>query len=242
MTTQYFIPASQIHSDRVLFEGEEAKHLVKVLRARSGDVVQVTDGEGQVYQVRLTAVGSTQSTGHIVERSAHVGEPTYHLTMAVGLLKNAKRFEYVLEKSVETGVSCIIPLITERSEKTSLRKDRATRILVAALKQCGRSRLPDIQDPVVLPEFLKLHREPHTFVCHEAQDVGAHLLEQCQGLEKTARMTVLVGPEGGFSEDEMQTIQEQGATPVTLGPRRLRTETAAIVASSVIMAAFDGYV
>ena len=236
MTTQYFVPPAQIVNGRVLVKGEEARHLVKVLRARAGDIVQVVDGEGSTYDVQLTLLNVEQSEGHILSRKINHREPTYSLSMAVGLLKNAKRYEIFLEKAVELGVSHIIPLITERTEKKGIRPERAQSILIAALKQCGRSRLPTIEDPTTLNQLLKKSQNENRFVCHEAKDERRHLLDVCSGMKRDVPITVFIGSEGGFSEGELAKMEESGIIRVTLGPRRFRTETAAIVAASIVMA------
>ena len=156
-------------------------------------------------------------------------EPTRKLTIGLALLKQRSRYKIFLEKSVELGVTTIIPLITERTESRTWRKDRARQVMIAALKQCRRSRLPELQSPVSLdsvvgPDIL--------FADPNATTSLLTVVDQSRG-----PVTILVGPEGGFSEDERILAQSRGATLVRLGPRHLRAETAAICSAAAVMLA-----
>lgn len=233
MTTAFYAPPTAIQGDRLTLPADEANHAVRVLRVRAGDEIVVVDGEGGWYRVRLEVAERQQAAGRIVERRAEVGEAAYDLTLAVGLLKNAGRFETFLEKAVELGVRAIVPLVTERTERPRLKRARAEGILLAATKQSGRSRRPPLAEPTRLVEVLgDLSDFDLALVAHEAAGAEAALLRTLATPPPPRRAVVLVGPEGGFTEDEVARAQAAGARIVSLGPRRLRTETAAITAAA----------
>lgn len=233
MTTHFYVPPERIHGDRIALPLDEARHAVRVLRLAAGDELLAVDGEGGWYRVELDHVDRSTAAGHIVERRSEVGEPPYRLTLATGLIKNRGRFETFLEKAVELGVREIVPLITQRTEKESLRQERATNILVAAMKQCGRSRLPDLREPTSLEELLARPVELG-LCCHESPDTDAPLLHVLEREGRPTAVTAMVGPEGGFTAAEIAAARSAGYTIVSLGPRRLRAETAAMAAAACI--------
>lgn len=252
MTTQFYAPPSSIHGSRVVLTGDEARHIARSLRKEPGEIILVVDGAGHRHHVELGHVRPDQVVGTIVDTVDRAGEPPYDLTVALGVLKNRNRFETFLEKAVELGVHRIIPLLTDRTEAESLREKRATNILTAAMKQCGRSILPDLASPTPIADLLasRMASEADSrWICHESAR-GTLLLDQAIEAAPSARsggsppttarpkVLVLVGPEGGFSEDEVQAAEDAGCQPVLLGPRRLRAETAGIAACAAISFAF----
>lgn len=252
MTTQFYAPPSSIHGSRVVLSGDEARHIARALRKEPGDVILVVNGIGHRHHVELGHVRPEQVVGTIVDTVDRAGEPPYHLTVALGVLKNRNRFETFLEKATELGVHRIIPLITDRTEAESLRETRATNILTAAMKQSGRSVLPDLASPTPIADVLAsgLASEANSrWICHESAR-GTMLLDRAIETATDARLgagaspavrpelLVLVGPEGGFSETEVQAAEGAGCRAVLLGPRRLRAETAGIAACAAISFAF----
>lgn len=261
MTTQFYAPPSSIRGQRLILDGDEAKHIAKSLRMEPGQRIQVVDGQGKRYTVELGHVRPKQVVGTIRKTVDGAGEPPYRLCLGLGLLKNRSRFETFLEKAVECGVHRIVPLLTERTEVQSLREKRSRNILIAAMKQSGRSVLPNLATPTVMSEMLAgLSRDDRPvgggWIAHEAASApplpkavqsfrrdnmqeGA-LAESKDGepLSRRPDLTVLVGPEGGFSDREVQTARDAGFQPVRLGPHRLRAETAGIVAASAVSMAF----
>lgn len=234
MTTTFYAPPSHIQNCRVVLPDDEARHAVRVLRHGPGDEIVVVDGAGGRYRVRLTETDKRSAAGEVVAVEREVGEPKYRLRIGLGTLKNASRFETFAEKAVELGVSEIVPLITERTERMSLKAQRMENILVAAMKQSGRSRLPTLTDPQLLADVLAGSADLR-ILCHESADPAALLPHVLSRVEQKDEITVLVGPEGGFSDDEVATAEEAGWTVASLGPRRLRAETAAMVAAAAVM-------
>ncbi len=240
MTTQFYTPPDRIAGDRLSLPPDESAHAHKVLRLRAGDMFVAVDGEGGWYQAVAEAVDAWQVAGRIVERRRDVGEPAYRLTVGLSLLKQEKRFAHFVEKASELGVSRVVPLVTARTEKRSYRAERAVHVAIAAMKQCRRSRILEIGDAISFASFLDAQRNEPAFVCHEAaSDRHATLGRQIADAGYPDRITVLVGPEGGFHDDEVGLAAAKGARVVSLGDRRLRAETAAIAASAGVMLLYD---
>ena len=218
---------------------DEAAHAVRVLRKRPGDEIVVVDGEGGWYRVRLDHAERNTAAGMILETRREVGEPAYELSIGLALLKHRGRYETFLEKAVELGVREVIPLQTHRTEVARFNRQRAGKVVVAAMKQSGRSRLARMTEPQPLAHILQNTDVDLAFIAHE-QTAPAHSLSQALARQPSARrIRILIGPEGGFTEDEMAEAQQAGYRPVSLGPRRLRAETAALVAASTVMMTLD---
>ena len=241
MTTSFYAPPPSHQGDRITLPDDEARHAARVLRKKPGDEIAVVDGEGGWFRVRLDEVGKDAVAGVIVEGRREVGEPGYELVMGVALLKNASRFETFLEKAVELGVAAVVPLVTARTEKGRLKRPRAEGILTAAMKQSGRSRRVRLFEPTSLDVWFEEGRasgtDVHALICHEGVGVERSIYRALAGRPGAPRVEVLVGPEGGFSDEEVAAAMEAGFAPVSLGPRRLRTETAALTAAAAVMLA-----
>ncbi|HEX7072367.1 MAG TPA: RsmE family RNA methyltransferase [Rhodothermales bacterium] len=233
MTTTFFVPPDNIRDSYVRLPPDEARHAIRVLRHRPGDVVEVVDGAGGWYLVRLDAAQGETAAGVVLEARRGVGEPPYDLTLAVGLLKNPNRLETLVEKAVELGVTRLVPIETARTERVRIRQDRLERIAVAAMKQSGRSKLPEIENVRTFADLMRTESGGAYLICHEqvpAERSIARVLER--GLAR--RITILVGPEGGFTNEEIAQAESAGYEPVSLGTRRLRAETAGIVAAAAV--------
>ena len=234
MTTTFYAPPDAFSAGRVVLPDDEARHAVRTLRHSVGDEIVVVDGAGGRYRVRLTEADKRSAAGEVLSEEREVGEPDYRLTVGLGGLKNAGRFETFAEKAVELGVGTIVPLTTERTEHMKIKAGRLENILVAAMKQSGRSRLPTVTEPRPLKEMLE-GSDPLRVLCHESADPEAALPRILDAAPAWESMTILVGPEGGFSEGEVERAVGAGWQIASLGPRRLRAETAAIVATSAVM-------
>lgn len=232
MTTNFYAPPAQIRGSRVVLPDDEARHVRSVLRAETGDEIVVVDGEGGWHRVRLDHVAPGQVVGHILDTRREVGEPAVAMTVGLGLLTARRRLETFVEKAVELGVRRIVPLRTRHTEPTSVRADRLRRVMVAALKQCRRSRLPDLTAPQSLDALLEATTADVRLLCRG----GDHppLPDALQGAAPDD-VLALVGPEGGFAPDEVAAATEAGCTPVSLGARRLRAETAGLAVINAVM-------
>ena len=231
MTTNFYAPPSAIRGDRVVLPDEEARHARSVLRVTAGDRMTVVDGKGGWYRVQVDHVAEAQVVGHIVESKEGVGEPEVEVTVGIGLIRKRDRFETFMEKAVELGVRRIVPLRTRHTETDTLRRDRTQKVMVAALKQCRRSLLPELAPVQTLDDLLDDSGAGRQFLCTGGE--GHPPLRRAA--EGAAAVQVVVGPEGGFSEQEVAHALEAGCEPVTLGRRRLRAETAGIAAVHAVV-------
>jgi 16S rRNA (uracil1498-N3)-methyltransferase len=238
MTTNFYAPPSAIRGRRVVLPADEAQHLRTVLRGDEGDEITVVDGTGGWYRVEITHLSPEQGVGTIVEEREEVGEPDVDVTVALGLLKKRSRFETFVEKAVELGVRRIVPLRTEHTERDSIRKERLRNVMVAAMKQCRRSRLPDLAAPQSPEALLAASTAEMKLVCHAGDDAVS--IQRTTEEGPSASALVLVGPEGGFAPSEVEATVAGGCTPVSLGARRLRAETAGLAALHTVVDAHRG--
>ncbi|PSQ97943.1 MAG: hypothetical protein BRD55_00645 [Bacteroidetes bacterium SW_9_63_38] len=233
MTTNFYAPPSAFRGQRVVLPDDEARHVCSVLRAEAGDEIMVVDGEGVWSRVRIDHAAPEQVVGTVKERRTDVGEPDVSVTVGMGMLTKRDRFETFVEKAVELGVARIAPLSTRHTEQASVRADRLRRIMIAAVKQCRRSRVPALAGPKSLDELLAGTTAERRFICHGESDAVplGPALEDIDGEE----VLLLVGPEGGFAPVEVERAQAAGCIPVHLGARRLRAETAGIAALTRVL-------
>jgi 16S rRNA (uracil1498-N3)-methyltransferase len=237
MSADYFlIGPENVREETILLEGEEYRHLARVLRKRIGDHVFVTDGKGRMYEAIISAFHKGHAECTIVGTLERWNEPKVSITLAISLLRNPARFDLVIEKGTELGVTSFIPLLCERTVPKSEKHGRFEKIAVSALKQCGRSVLPHI---FVLTRFDTLVRNAGRYdlriLAHEQTEQSQFLGTMIRHHDKASSVLVVVGPEGGLTSEEQALAEEQGFIPVSLGPRRLRSETAAISAVSWVV-------
>jgi 16S rRNA (uracil1498-N3)-methyltransferase len=209
---------------------------VRVLRLAAGDRVTVVDGAGGTYVVELEEAGGSRVTGRVLESVRELGESARRLSVGLGLLRNRNRFETFLEKAVELGVDRIVPLRTARTQKQRMRRDRAESILVSAMKQSGRSRLPELTEIRAIGEECAAGGSFVRLICHVAAANAEHILETDLGI---GPVHVLIGPEGGFTDGEIDEAAAAGYRRVWMGERRLRAETAAVLAAGALRFRMD---
>ena len=232
---QLFYAPDLVPPEHTLGE-EESKHCVRVLRLGEGDRLSVTDGRGNLYRCELVEADPRRCRIRVAACEAEYERLPYRLTMAVAPTKNADRFEWFLEKATEVGVSAIIPLESERSERRSYKAERGEKILVAAMKQSLKAYKPELHP---LTPFRQAGEHPFAgrkLIAHcapaRSQAGKRHL---AQTLRPGEAALVLIGPEGDFSPEEIDLAVACGFEEITLGSQRLRTETAAVAAT--VMAA-----
>lgn len=208
------------------FDKEESKHIIKVLRKKDNDILFVTNGLGFLFTTEITLASDTKCTVKIVSFEK-VETPKYHLHLAVAPTKLNDRYEWFLEKATELGVSEITPIICEHSERKFVKNNRFDKIILSAMKQSNQLFLPKLNEPISFKEFMVLKTNSRKFIAHCEETNKKSLKEVAKSNENTL---ILIGPEGDFSEKEIQLSTENKFEAVTLGTTRLRTETAAIVA------------
>lgn len=234
------LSASAAQGDRIALSADESHHLLRVLRLARGDEVYVFDGCGNEFRAVFISVDGKCAAVEIIERLTDVVESPLPLTLAVALMKGEK-FDFVVQKATELGVRRVVPLITEhadvkvKGEQTGRRLERWQRISLEALKQSGRRRLVEISEPTKPRELLIANAAgtPAANLYFNERG-GASLTEALVGAGEENAVTVFVGPEGGWGEQEFGLFERHGCVAVSLGRRILRAETAAIVAVSLV--------
>lgn len=227
----YFIdPISAPVPCQINLGSEESFHCIKVLRMRVGETIHLTDGKGNLYEGQILAQDTKSCPIMLTGVKPDYGKRPFRLHLAVAPTKNIARFEWFLEKATEIGIDEITPLICEHSERAQIRVDRMQKIIVSAVKQSLKTYLPVLHEPMKFDDFIKLNHPPLKFVAYVEEHQPMHLKVAYQNGD----CTVLIGPEGDFSRKEMDNAIQNGFTSVSLGPSRLRTETAAIVACHII--------
>lgn len=238
---RFFVSKENLQGDKVVLGGQQAHQICNVLRLRPGEHIIVLDNRGWEYEVVLATIGRSEVTGEVVEKREALGEPRVQITLYQSLLARDK-FEWVLQKCTEVGVRRFVPLVTERSlvrEPDAVKPNKLARwrrIITEAAEQSGRGRIPELAPPVKLQEAVS---GLDGFDCclvawPQAQSAGIRSTLRC-GDGTPASIAVLIGPEGGFTEQEVERCRACGAVPISLGRRTLRTETAAVVAASLIL-------
>ncbi len=227
----YFIdPVFEALPCPVTLGNEESFHCIKVLRMRNGDKINLTDGKGNLYEGQILGQDTRNCPVMVLSVNKDYGKRPFSLHMAVAPTKNIARFEWFLEKATEIGIDEITPLICEHSERIQIRIDRLKKILVSAAKQSLKTYMPVLHEPAKLEEFIRMNLPPARFVAYVEELQPMHLKNAYKGGD----CTILIGPEGDFSRKEMDSALKNGFAPVSLGPSRLRTETAAIIACHTI--------
>lgn len=230
---RFFAPPSAITSNRVVLVAEESYHLQRVLRLRPGATVSVFDGTGKEYTCRVERLDRDQTELLMLEETQPNTESALDLTLAQGLIKG-ERFDLIVQKATELGLRRLTPLVTTHTSSTSgqqvssTRLARWQRIVLEATKQCGRTRLMEITTPMPCHQFIAALPQPTLLFCERGGE-SLHRLRQVWSVP-TAPRCLMIGPEGGWDSQELQMALNAGAIPVSLGPRILRAETAAIVA------------
>ena len=213
-------------------DAEESRHAVRVLRMRDGDIINVTDGRGNLYRCRILQANDRACVVEVAEQEFSISKSQFSIHLAVAPTKNPARMEWLVEKAVEIGVGEITLLQCDHSERTFLKTDRLEKLAVSAMKQSLHLTLPRINPAVSLHDWLNsqfsILNSQFKFIAHCEADKPRTPLAAAMQPGRDA--VVLIGPEGDFSEEEIQQALAAGFQPVSLGPSRLRTETAALYA------------
>ena len=209
--------------------------MLRVLRCRRGDGITLFNGRGGSYTGRIISVSSTVVEAEISDFMPDTSEPPLLITLALGISRSL-HMDYALQKSVELGVSAIVPLFTERcnvkldNKRAETRMDHWRKIIIHACEQCGRNSLPDLAAPRSLDEWVNSDVNATRFLLAPAAGQTLGEIDQVNIRE----ISVLAGPEGGLTDAEQSAAATQGYIPIRLGPRTLRTETAAVAAVTAL--------
>ncbi|NLC70032.1 MAG: 16S rRNA (uracil(1498)-N(3))-methyltransferase [Desulfuromonadaceae bacterium] len=228
-----------LEKEKIVLEGDPFHHLFRVLRMKSGEEVLLLDGHGGCCRCRIVTVEKKYACLAVLQRWREE-ETVVPIRLIQGLPK-ADKFEFILQKGTEVGVSVFSPVMMERSvpllggENADRRFSRWRRIVEEAARQCQRPFVPEIQPPADLAQALRAGDEELRLICWQE---GTRGLKEVLSHFRPAGVAVLIGPEGGFGAGEMDLAREIGFTPVSLGPRILRTETAGIIMAALLQFEF----
>ncbi|MBU1575652.1 MAG: 16S rRNA (uracil(1498)-N(3))-methyltransferase [Candidatus Edwardsbacteria bacterium] len=255
MFEYFYVPPSSIEARQIVISGEEARHISRALRHKKGDQITIVDGQGGEYECTLAAISDGAVTANIFNRRCKTNETIKQVTLAQAVPKG-QRMDFVIEKGTEIGLHAIIPLITENSvvkpadEKPSFnlplidndsggsKAARWQRIAIAAMKQSLRSVLPVIGEPVGFAKLSESFNNYDLLLMADEAEKKINLAAVFAMLPENRdvrKVLCLVGPEGGFSQNEKRIITEARGHIISLGTRRLRSETAGLVLSTVVL-------
>ncbi|MCJ7811809.1 16S rRNA (uracil(1498)-N(3))-methyltransferase [bacterium] len=233
----YYVNPQDVHGNELILSEEETNHLTRVLRKKKEDMIWVVDGEGTAYQVTILQIVQNRAHGKIIRTRRRTGESVAEISLAQGILKG-ERFDWLIEKVTEIGVRKIIPFTSENSVTIAgpQKIARWKRIALASMKQSGRSILPEITSPKTFGQIMDLGSGCHyRLIAHSSpKSLSIDSIEK-RNQASAWKVLLVVGSEGGFTKEEMKQALDYGFRAVTLGPRRLRAETAGIVFSSLVL-------
>ncbi len=217
---------------------DESGHCIKVLRHRAGDEISIINGCGTLYRCRITSDSPKGVEAVVISQEEGWGGHPYRLHMAVCPTKNNDRYEWFAEKACEIGFDELSPIIGEHSERRVLKTQRVEKILVSAAKQSLKAAVPTVNEPVSVKEFIESQRGSEALkliaYCFEDESVPRRSIKEVLSGHEGTDIVIMIGPEGDFSTSEAELALASGFIPVHLGPSRLRTETAALVAVATI--------
>jgi 16S rRNA (uracil1498-N3)-methyltransferase len=225
----FFDKNLEVHFSSFTFSREESKHLSKVLRKKRGDLITITNGRGVEWHGELTHVTTASAGARKISATQHAAS-TKEIHLAIAPTKNNSRMEWLVEKLTELGVASITPLICDRSERKRTKPLRMEKIAIAALKQSQQFFLPEIKNQLPFSEFIE-NRVPYGYIAH-CEQTNKQNLAKCDLNQNS--ITLLIGPEGDFSSQEIESAEKAGYHSVTIGNQRFRTETAGLLACHTV--------
>lgn len=230
MAHPFFYISQYNHEKQLMLEEDTSRHVVQVLRMKAGERLNLTDGKGNLLTCEIREANKKHCTVDVIEKT-YKEQHEKRISIAISLLKNVNRFEWFLEKATEIGVSEIIPLLCERTEKEKFRYERLNGICISAMLQSQQCWLPLLKQPQPFKKVLEQSTAIAKYIAH-CEDGPKNPLAK-QASQSTS--IILIGPEGDFTPGEIERALEQGFVPVSLGEKRLRTETAGVVATVLLV-------
>jgi 16S rRNA (uracil1498-N3)-methyltransferase len=226
----FFLETIDEQQSTLVLSEETSKHIVQVLRMTIGERLQLTDGKGVTLTTEIINDHKKSCTVQKISIDK-IPAPQKQITIAISLVKNASRFEWFLEKATEIGVTTIIPIICNRTEKQHFRFDRMKGIVNSAMLQSHQAWMPILHEPISLEKVILADKSEYKFIAHcETDNEKNHL----SALPKLSSSIMLIGPEGDFTPTEIEMALKNNFKPVSLGENRLRTETAGMVAVTLL--------
>lgn len=229
--------STSIEDNTITLSDDEFRHCIKVLRHKESDTLTITDGKGNLYTATINSIAKHHCTA-IIENTTHFEPQAHKLHIGIAPTKNTDRTEWAIEKMVEIGVSNISLIHCEHSERKIQKTERLNKIALSAMKQSLKYHVPQIDELVKFNDFIQniTTKEQNLFIGYCENEQTTYLPKQAFTHKETM---VLIGPEGDFSPQEVEIAKQAGFTPISLGESRLRTETAAIVATTLINSKFE---
>ena len=229
----FYIPEFNPSQKEIVLDEDTSRHIVQVLRMKQEEKVNLTNGKGNLITAEITDPHKKHCTIKVID-----SRPTSHvirkITIAISLLKNTNRFEWFLEKATEIGVSEIVPLICERTEKQKFRYDRMKGICISAMLQSQQTWLPVLAEPVKYLEYIERIKKNIGLKNFIAYCDDTNNKQHLSAIKPLNDSTILIGPEGDFTKQEIETALQNNFIPVSLGDTRLRTETAGVAAAVIL--------
>lgn len=219
------------HDTNLKLDKSESHHCINVLRLKEKDIIQVINGKGTLSTAKIIFADPAGVELEILSSVKEFGKKEYYLHIGIAPPKNIARFEWFLEKSVEIGIDEITPIFTHRSERVNIRPDRLNKIILSAVKQSGKAYIPEFNKPINFKEFIINLKTPRRYIADCNADIKDHLLFIRENLSS---VLIIIGPEGGFTSEEIVEASHNGFISVSLGQSLLRTETAGVVAAQII--------
>jgi len=231
MPLPFFYEENLPASDEFILSEDSSRHIVQVLRMHENENLLITNGKGQTITAEIISAHKKKTLVKIIHQE-FLPRRKPEVAIAVSFIKSVSRFEWFLEKATEIGVSAIIPLICRRTEKSHFREERMKTILISAMLQSRQAWLPELSLPIKINELIKDQSYGQKFIAHCIEEEKKELNNLI--IDKNSSKIILIGPEGDFTEEEIQAAIEQSYIPVSLGQTRLRTETAGLVAAVLL--------
>ncbi len=226
----FYNPSLDNSFKQFFFTSEESKHIVKVLRKVEGDILQITNGRGALYEAKILVADPKKCKAQIVSEENTI--PRLHsLHIAIAPTKMNDRLEWFLEKATEIGINEITPILCEHSERKVIKSERLEKVLQAAMKQSLQTFLPKLNPITSFQDFTENVQGELKLIAHCHPEEKRELKRRVQADKD---VVILIGPEGDFSKSEVDLAKEHGFLPVSLGRNRLRTETAGVVACTTV--------
>ncbi|WP_159950781.1 16S rRNA (uracil(1498)-N(3))-methyltransferase [Polaribacter septentrionalilitoris] len=228
----FYNPDISLETKQITFDKVESRHIVRVLRKKEGAILKITNGKGFLFDAKIIIANDKKCLAEIINSEEQPKPWDYYLHIAIAPTKNNDRTEWFLEKATEIGIDEITPIICQNSERRVVKLERFEKIIQSAMKQSLKFNLPKLNAPVKFNEFINHDFDGKVCIAHcEDQRDKNHLKDAINLSEKT---TILIGPEGDFSMDEIEKALEKKCIPISLGESRLRTETAALIAVNLV--------
>jgi 16S rRNA (uracil1498-N3)-methyltransferase len=227
----FYNPEITKDTTQITFDKIESKHIVRVLRKKENDVLSITNGLGFLFEAKITVASDKKCIADIISVDEKPKPWDYYLHIAIAPTKNNDRIEWFLEKATEIGIDEITPIICSNSERRYVKLDRFEKIIQAAMKQSLKFTLPKINEPVKFNDFINQDFDSTICIAH-CEEQEKNVLKSV--VNPSEKITILIGPEGDFSTQEITKALEKKWIPISLGESRLRTETAGLVAVNLV--------